>query len=80
MSGEICAAFTISPNNKPVVNRTFLLQIEAIRSADLEKVAIIILQKQAQLANCKDVRRTDDLFAEIDALEWLQRQVVNHIA
>ena len=70
----------ISPNNKPIVNRTFQLQIEALRSADLEKVAFIILQKKAQLANCKDVRRADDLFAELDALEWLQRQVVNHIA
>jgi hypothetical protein len=70
----------INPKNKPVENKTFQLQIEAIRSADIEKVAFIILQKKAQLANCKDVHRADSLFAEIDALEWLQRQVVKHIA
>lgn len=69
----------INPSNKPVVNRTFQLQIEAIRSADLEKVAILILQKKALLDHCKDVRRADDLLAELDALEWLQRQVVNHV-
>jgi hypothetical protein len=70
----------INPKNKPVVNKTFQLQIEAIRSADIEKVAFLILQKKALLANCNDVHKADNLFAELDALEWLQRQVVRHIA
>jgi hypothetical protein len=70
----------INPKNKPVENKTFQLQIEAIRSADIEKVAFLILQKKTQLANCKDVHRADSLFAELDALEWLQRQVVMHLA
>ena len=70
----------INPKNKPVENRTFQLQLEAIRSADIEKVAFLILQKKAQLKKCEDVHRADSLFAEIDALEWLQRQVVRHIA
>lgn len=70
----------INPKNKPAENKTFQLQIEAIRSADLEKVALLILQKKTKLANCKDVHKADSLFAELDALEWLQRQVVKHIA
>lgn len=70
----------INPKNKPVENKTFHLQIEAIRSADREKVAFLILQKKSQLKNCNDVHRADSLFAEIDALEWLQRQVVRHVA
>jgi hypothetical protein len=58
------------------VNSTFQLQIDAIRSIDdIEKVESIILQKKAQLKNCKDVHESDRLFAELDGLEWLQRQI-----
>jgi hypothetical protein len=61
------------------VNKTFFqIQIEAIRSAaddeDIEKVESIILQKKALLRNSKDIHESDRLFAELDGLEWLQRQ------
>jgi hypothetical protein len=68
----------INPNNKPQVNITFHLQIDAIRSIndDMEKVESIISQKKAQLKNSKeDVHESDRLFAELDGLEWLQRQI-----
>jgi hypothetical protein len=68
----------INPNNKPKVNSTFQLQIDAIRSADIEKVESIILQKKALLKNCKDVHESDRLFAELDGLEWLQRQIARY--
>jgi hypothetical protein len=68
----------INPNNKPEVNSTFQLQIDAIRSADIEKVESIILQKKALLKNCKDVHESDRLFAELDGLEWLQRQIARY--
>jgi hypothetical protein len=69
----------INPENKPEVNKTFQLQIDAITSVnDIEKVQSIILQKKALLKNCKDVRECDGLFAELDALEWLQRQIVRY--
>jgi hypothetical protein len=42
----------------------------------MEKVEAIITQKKAQLKNSKDVRESERLFAELDALEWLQRQIV----
>ena len=71
----------INHENKPEVNKTFQLQIEAIRSAadnDIEKVESIILQKKALLKNSKDVHESDRLFAELDGLEWLQRQIARY--
>jgi hypothetical protein len=67
----------INPNNKPEVNSTFQIQIDAIRSIDddMEKVESVISQKKSQLKNCKDVHESDSLFAELDALEWQQRQI-----
>ena len=70
----------INPNNKPEVNSTFQIQIDAIRSAsnDIEKVQSIIAQKKTLLKNCKDVHECDRLFAELDGLEWLQRQIARY--
>ncbi len=67
----------INPNNKPQINSTFQLQIEAIRSVanDLEKVEPLIMQKKNQLKNSKDVHESDRLFAELDGLEWLEAQI-----
>src|SRR5919109_517999 len=66
----------INHENKPEVNKTFQIQIDAIRSVnDMEKVESIILQKKALLKNSKDVHESDRLFAELDGLEWLQRQI-----
>jgi hypothetical protein len=69
-----------NPNNKPEVNSTFQIQIDAIiRSVhDIEKVESIILQKKALLKNSKDVHESDRLFAELDGLEWLQRQIARY--
>ena len=62
--------------NKPEVNTTFQLQIDAIRSIDdIELIEPIILKKKALLKNSKDVHESDRLFAELDGLEWLQRQI-----
>lgn len=66
-------------NNRPQVNRTYQNQIDAIRAIDdydLEKVESIINQKKDLLRNSKDIQETDRLLAEIDALEWLQAQIV----
>jgi hypothetical protein len=66
----------INPENKPEINKTFQLQIDAIRSVDdMEKVEFIIKEKKSLLKNSKDVHESDRLFAELDALEWLQRQI-----
>ncbi len=53
----------INPNNKPEVNKTFQIQIDAIRSVDdIEKVESIIAQKKTLLKNCKDMRECDRVF------------------
>jgi hypothetical protein len=70
----------INPNNKAEVNSTFQLQIDAIRSVNdnIEKVESIIMQKKALLKNSKDVHEYDRLFAELDGLEWLRRQITRY--
>jgi hypothetical protein len=66
----------INQENKPEVNSTFQLQIDAIRSVDdIEQVESIILQKKVLLKKSKDVHESDRLFAEFDGLGWLQRQI-----
>ena len=65
--------------NKPEVNNTYQIQIDAIRSIDdydLQKIESIILQKKELLIISKDIHETEKLLAEIDALEWLQAQIV----
>ena len=53
------------------------MQIDTIRSAaqDLEYLEVLIKQKKELLKNSKDIKETDRLFAELEALEWLQQQV-----
>ena len=69
----------INNANRPEENKTFQLQIDAIRSVnDIEKIESIIEQKKELLKYCKDVYEFDRLFAELDALEWLQRQIARY--
>jgi uncharacterized coiled-coil DUF342 family protein len=66
-------------NNRPQVNSTYQIQIDAIRSIDdydLQKVESIMLQKKELLIISKGIQETERLLAEIDALEWLQVQIV----
>jgi hypothetical protein len=41
----------------------------------MENVEFIIKENKALLRNNKDVHESDRLFAELDGLEWLQRQI-----
>jgi hypothetical protein len=71
----------INPQNKPEENRTFQLQIDAIRSAaaatddDIEEVEAMIAEKKVLLKKSEDVYEFDMLSAELEGLEWLQRQI-----
>jgi hypothetical protein len=54
----------INLNNKPEVNSTFQIQIDAIRAIDdynIEKVESLIQHKKTLLKNSKDVHETDRL-------------------
>lgn len=68
----------MNPNNRPELNSTYQIQIDAIRSAanDLEYVEPLIKQKKELLKNSKDIKEMDRLLAELEALEWLQAQIV----
>ena len=70
----------INPDSKPEENSTFQIQIDAIRSAanDLENVEPLIKQKKAQLKNSKSMHESERLFAELDGLEWLRRQIARY--
>jgi hypothetical protein len=63
--------------NKPEVNSTFQLQIDAIRSVDddIELLEPIILQKKGLLKNSKESLESDRLLAELDGLDWVQQQI-----
>ncbi len=69
----------INPHNNPLVNQTFQLQIEIPRNADREQLGNLIVRKKHQLQNSKSMYETDKLFTELEALEWLQRQVVKYL-
>jgi hypothetical protein len=71
----------INPDNKPAVNKTFQIQINAIRAIDdydITKVEAIIKQKKALLRNSKNIHESEKLFSELDGLEWLQRQIARY--
>ena len=70
----------INHQNKPEVYKIFQIQVDAIRSVDydIEQVESIIMQKKALLKNSKNVHESDMLFAELDGLEWLQRQIARY--
>lgn len=66
----------INQENKPEVNKAFLLQVESIRFADnIEKIEFIISQKKTLLKNRKYVHESYRLFKELYAWEWFQRQI-----
>lgn len=69
----------VSSDNKPQVNATFQHQIDILQSIDLEKLEKSISMRKAHLRQSKDIRETDRLFCELQALEGVQRQVTwNH--
>ena len=70
----------INPQNKSEENRTFRLQIDAIRSAaavddDIEEIEVMIAEKKALLKKSEDVYEFDRISAELEGLEWLQCQI-----
>ena len=69
----------IDPANREIENITYQLQIDVLRNADRERLGLLILQKKKQLENAQTLRESDTLFTELEALEWLQRQVAKHI-
>jgi hypothetical protein len=72
-------------------NKTLQLEIDAIRSVavdggedynnnyyDIVNVNANIMKKQALLKKTNDLHEFDRLCAEVEALQWLQRQIVRY--
>jgi hypothetical protein len=65
----------VRPENKPKENQTLRLQAEILQTADLNKLDASILIRRHHLKQSTSTKEMDRLFVELEALEWLQRQV-----
>jgi tetrahydromethanopterin S-methyltransferase subunit A len=68
----------LAPDNKPEVNDTFQHQINILQTIDLEKLDRSIAMRKEHLKKSKDTHETDRLFCELEALEWVEREVKRH--
>ncbi len=68
----------INPKNKPLVNQAIQIQIDTIRSASHDKIAVQVLLKEKELETARDMAAIERIYTELDALQWLQRQIVNY--
>jgi hypothetical protein len=64
----------LAGEDDPAYIRTFQTQIYVLKNAQLDRLEELIKIRQTDLQATKDVFAADRIFAEIDALEWLQRQ------
>lgn len=64
----------LAGEDDPACIRTFQTQIYILRNAQLDRLDELIRIRQVDLKAAKDVFTTDRILAELDALEWLQRQ------
>lgn len=69
----------LAGEDDPAYIRTFVTQIRILRNAQLDRLEELIAIRKNDLKNSKNVIESDMIFAELEALEWLQRQVVKHI-
>lgn len=64
----------LAGEDDPAYIRTFQTQIYVLRNAQLDRLDELIRIRQVDLKAAKDVFAADRILAELDALEWLQRQ------
>lgn len=65
----------LGAEDDPAYIRTFRAQIYVLKNAQLDRLDELIEIRQIDLKAAKDVFEADRIFAELDALEWLQRQI-----
>jgi hypothetical protein len=68
----------IGPDNDPLVNETLQHQVAILETADLQQLDRSIVMRKAHLQKTPDPMETERLFSELEALEWLQREVSRH--
>ena len=64
----------LGAEDDPAYIRTFQAQIKVLQNAQLDRLPELIAIRRNDLKSCKSVIETDKIFAELEALEWLQRQ------
>lgn len=65
----------ISPDNDPQENETLQHKVAILETADLQKLERSIVVRKTHLRKTPNPHETERLFCELDALEWLQREV-----
>lgn len=65
----------IPPQNKSEENQTLRLQAEILQTADLSRLGALIQIRRNRLKQSTSTMEMDKLFVELEALEWLQRQI-----
>ena len=64
----------LAGEDDPAYIRTFITQIRILRNAQLDRLDELIAIRKNDLKTCNNVIASDMIFAELEALEWLQRQ------
>jgi hypothetical protein len=65
----------ISPDNSKTANETLHHQITILETADLHQLERSIAIRKRHLQKTADPGETERLFCELEALEWLQKEV-----
>jgi hypothetical protein len=68
----------LGAEDDPAYIRNFRAQIRILRTAQLDRLNELIAIRRNDLKACKNVFEADTVFAELEALEWLQRQTQRH--
>jgi len=64
----------LGAEDDPAYIRTFRTQIKILQNTQLDRLEELITIRRNDLQACKNAIETENVFAELDALEWLQRQ------
>jgi hypothetical protein len=68
----------LGAEDDPAYTRTFRTQIKVLQNAQLDRLEELIAIRQNDLRACKNVVDADNVFAELEALQWLHRQAQKH--
>ena len=68
----------LQAEDDPAYIRTFRAQINILQNAQLERLDELIAIRRNDLKSCDTAAEADRVFSELEALEWLQRQVAKH--
>ena len=64
----------LGAEDDPAFIRTFQAQIKILQNRELDKLDNLISIRREELQACTNDIESDHIFAELEALEWLQRQ------